>query len=79
MNNYEGEIERMYWTTDELCKMINVSHSTVCTWNHEFNVGGVRGLYTKDMVAKMHVIYNLRRVELYSVKGVKLQLQKLKL
>lgn len=80
MKNYEGEINKSYYTVSEVSEIIGEPAWTVRKWNEIFELGAHMGrqhrLYTRDIVAMLHLIKTLLRVDKYTVEGAK---QKLKL
>lgn len=72
------EIEKVYYSVTEVAELIHENNSTVRYWHDVFGVGArlgkVHRLYTREQVAKMHLIKQLLRVEKYTIEGAKRRL-----
>ena len=74
------EIQKIYWSTTEIAGMINESASCVRHWAKVF---GIRAkiamhnnhLYTRQSVAKFHMVKTLVRKEKFTIDGAKMKLQ----
>lgn len=77
MKTLDG-IEKIYFSVAEVADIINEKSHTVRFWHDVFGVGARLGrhhrLYTKDMIAKMHIIQRLLRKEKYTIEGAKQKL-----
>ncbi len=70
------EIERRYWRVGEVAQMFRVNISLLHYWQKEFgmevkrNIRGVR-LFVKEDIEKFRTIYDLLKVERYTIEGAK--------
>jgi len=77
-------VQKWYYSITEVAKMLNVATSLLRFWEEEFseikpnrNNAGRRFYSYKDLrIIKM--IYNLLRVELYTIPGAKRQMERFK-
>ena len=79
MNNFEQPINKFYYTASEVADIIGEKACTVRYWNTVFELGAPMGsqhrLYSRELVAKLHLVKNLMRVEKYTLAGAKLKLK----
>lgn len=76
----EKQIEKKYWTIGEVAEMVGVETHLIRKWTKDFRIGVKRSAktsyrrYTMREIRLLKVIWYLRRVEGYSIKGVERQL-----
>lgn len=79
----ESEVEKVYWTTPELCKMLNEKTGNIINWCANFGIEPIRpykeirrhGLrFTAKQVEKIREIHRLLKVELYTIEGARKKL-----
>jgi DNA-binding transcriptional MerR regulator len=77
--------EKLYWTITELGKMFGVRTYTLRFWENDFGKlysklrrDGDR-LYTAQDIAKVRRIYNLLKVEKFTIPGALKRLEEIKL
>ena len=81
MKTSDWEIQKKYFRVSEVAKILNVTQSKIRFWNAKFNIGAQLGdhgrLYSREMVAKLHVVYNLLKEQKYTIEGAKQKLNEL--
>lgn len=79
MKTYEGEINRSYYTASEVAEMMKETAGVIRHWNEVFELGAHMGrqhrLYTRDIIAKLHIIQTLLRVDKFTTEGAKQKLE----
>lgn len=79
MKTYDP-INKSYFTATEVGEMIGESSGVIRHWNDVFELGAHMGrqhrMYTRVIVAKLHIIKTLLRVDKYTVEGAKEKLNK---
>jgi len=72
----EDPIKMFYYSSSDISKMLAVETRIVRAWSNEFGINPHRGnfkphlrRYTRSMVAKLHVIYNLLMIHKYTIEG----------
>ena len=82
MKTSDWEIQKKYFRISEVAQILNVTQSKIRFWNEKFNIGAQLGdhgrLYTREMVAKLHVIYTLLKVDKFTIEGAKQKLNESK-
>lgn len=67
------EIEKIYYSAKEVSDILKESQSCIRLWNdqilqnHERRHG--RRVYTSAIIAKLHIVKNLLRIEKYTILG----------
>lgn len=76
----ENELTKLYYSIGEVAEMFDVNHSLIRFWEKEFdlklakkNKKGNR-LFTKDDILKFNKIYQLVKLEGFTLEGAKKQL-----
>jgi len=71
----ERPIQRSYYSTTEIAKMLGETNYTIRFWVKEFDIKPYKSewyrKYTPEMVAKLHKIHNLLRIQMFTIKGAK--------
>lgn len=83
----EDSIRKIYFRTTDVAEIMGETYDTICYWDKFFGVCQIfkgegnhrRRRFTRKDIAKFHIIKQLYKEEKYTLEGVKLQLQKLKL
>jgi len=78
LKTYDDPINKSYYTASEVAEMIGESAGIVRHWNEQFELGAHMGrqhrMYTRLIVAKLHIIKTLLRVDKYTIEGAKQKL-----
>lgn len=73
------QIEKIYWTTGEVADMLKIKESNVRFWCIMFGEPNKRKgnnrFFNKKEVERMQKIYQLLKVERYTIEGAKIKLK----
>jgi hypothetical protein len=73
-------IQKVYWSTTEIAELLHESASCVRHWGLVFQIAAKittnnSKLYTKQAVAKFHMVKTLIRTERFTLEGARIKLQ----
>lgn len=75
------EVEKLYFSAAEVSAILKESQSCIRLWNDQILQNDerfrTRRIYTKEILAKLHIIKDLIRVQKYTILGVKQKMKNL--
>lgn len=83
---FDESIQKKYFTISEVAELLNEPHTCINFWRKFFELSGWRSKsynnrwkFTRETVAKFHIIKTLLRIDKFTLEGAKQKLQSMNL